>query len=155
MDVSVQNLRGNPHGNDGAVRPGGEPGSLEAFSVAEKELFRVAPIEEVERHLLRIQALFTELGVIARTRRQTELGERCAICNNVWKLKLPDGGKVPYASQLLHAEDKSTVTVYACDAACYSKLQFAVEKRTFSLRKQQDDEREEAHRYSAKKPRKL
>lgn len=154
MDLPVQNLRGNSHGNDQAVRRGGEEGALDAFSVAEKNFFHLAPLAEVEEHLQRLQALMTELALKARQRRKAELAERCAICGNPWKHRLPDGGRVPMGMQLWHMEDNTTVNVYACDAACFSKLQYEVEKRTFKLRKDRDDQRQLDHQQKVERVRK-
>ena len=133
-------MRGSENGNDQVVRPSSGDGSVEAFGSAEKELFRVAPLAVVEEHMHQLQVLYTALAIKARERRQSELAERCAICGNIWKLRLPDGSKVPHGLCLWHMPDKTTMNLYACDAACYSKLQFEVEKRTFQLRKARDDE---------------
>lgn len=145
MDVPVQNLRGNPNGNDPTIRPGSAERALDTFSSAEEEFFHVAPLAEVEIHLQRLQALMTRLAVKARQRRQTEMAEKCAICGHPWKHRLPDGGRVPVGIQLWHLEDGTTLNLYACDAACFSKLQFQVEKRTFQIRKERDDLREQEH----------
>lgn len=147
MESPLQKLRSSENGNDKAVRSGSSEGSIESFAASEKEIFRVAPLDVIEEHLHVLQVLMTELAVKARQRRQTELAERCAICGNLWKLRLPDGSKVPHGLCLWHMPDKTTMNLYACDAACYSKLQYEVEKRTFQLRKSHEDniakEREE------------
>jgi hypothetical protein len=39
--------------------------------------------------------------------------------------------------------DKTTMNLYACDAAYYSNLQYELEKRTFQLRKEADIQREQ------------
>lgn len=140
MDVPLQKLRSSENGDHSAVRSGSSDGSVAAFSKSEKELFRVAPLELIEEHLQQLQVMMTALAIKARERRQTELAERCAICGNIWKLRLPDGSKVPHGLCLWHMPDRSTMNLYACDAACYSKLQYEVEKRTFQLRKARDDE---------------
>jgi hypothetical protein len=154
MDLPVQNLRGDSHGNDQAVRPGGAAGSLDAFSRAEEDFFHVAPLAEVEDHLQRLQALMTKLALKARTRRQSEMAEKCAICGNPWKHRLPDGGRVPVGIQFWHMEDGTTINLYACDGACFSKLQYQVEKRTYQIRKDRDDLREAEHqeKLAAKRP---
>jgi hypothetical protein len=140
MDLPLQKLRRSENGHDAAVRSSSEPGPVESFGRAEEELFRVAPLEVVEDHLHKLQTLMTKLALKGRERRQSELAERCAICGNLWKLRLPDGSKVPHGLCLWHMPDKTTMNLYACDAACYSKLQYEVEKRTFQLRVARDDE---------------
>jgi hypothetical protein len=155
MDIPLQKLRSSEDPNNGSVRSSGEPGPVEAFGRAEKELFRVAPLSVVEEHLQRLQVLMTELFRKGRERRQSELAERCAICGHVWKIRLPDGSKVPHGLYLYHMEDRTTYNLYACDAACYSKLQFECEKRTFQLRKSRDDETAKEREEYIKKLRRL
>lgn len=155
MDLPLQKLRSSEDGNDEAVRQGSSDGTVESFAAAEKELFRVAPLAVVEDHLHALQTMMTTLALKARERRQSELAERCAICGNLWKLRLPDGSKVPHGLCLWHMPDKTTMNLYACDAACYSKLQYEVEKRTFQLRRARDDEQARDREEHIKRMRKL
>ena len=155
MDVPLQKLRSSENGDDSTVRSGSESGPVESFAAAEKELFRVAPLAVVEDHLHALQAMMTTLALKARERRQSELAERCAICGNLWKIRLPDGSKVPHGLMLWHMPDKTTMNLYACDAACYSKLEYEVSKRTFQLRKARDDEQAKEREDYIKRMRKL
>lgn len=140
MDIPLSKLRSGENGDDPAVRSSSSTGPVEAFSESEKELFRIAPLSVVEDHLHALQAMMTALAIKARERRQSELAEHCAICGNPWKLRLPDGSRVPHGLCLWHQPNNTTMNVYACDAACYSKLQYEVEKRTFQLRKARDED---------------
>lgn len=139
MDFTLHELQGNASSHDSVVRPSSDEGPVEAFGRAEKELFRLAPLSVVEEHLHKLQVLMTALAVKGRERRAAEMAEHCAICGNLWKIRLPDGSKVPHGLKLWHMPDRTTMNLYACDAACYSKLEYEVEKRTFQLRKSRDE----------------
>lgn len=145
MDLPVQNLRGNSHGDDQTLRRSRAEGAFDTFSESEEDFFHLAPLGEVEEHLKRLLELTRKLSLLARKRRQAEQAEKCAICGNPWKHRLPDGGKVPVGLQLWHMPDGTTMNLYACDAACFSRLQYEVEKRTFQLRKDRDEQKAADH----------
>jgi hypothetical protein len=147
----MQNLRADsPRGRSG-VRPSFASGALDTFIAAEKDFFHVGPLEEVEEHLQRLMALMTELATKARTRRQSVHAEKCFVCGGPWKFKMPDGGRIPHGNKLWHEDDGTTIQLYSCDAACHSKLEYMVEKRTIEVRKKRDTESIAAQREMAAK----
>ena len=141
MDFRVQDVQSEQVHRESGVRPGGSTESLGAFIAREKELFRVAPVHEIEDRLNKLQVMMVDLATMARIRKQSYLAETCAVCHGPWKLHLPGGGPVPVGNLLWHEEDGTTHNVYACDQACLSRLQYEVEKRTFKLRLDRDNAR--------------
>lgn len=151
LRIRMQDVQDSQNHQQSGVRSGGSTESLAAFIAREKELFRVAPVHEIEDRLNRLQLMMVDLATMARIRRQSFLAETCAVCQGPWKLRLPGGGPVPVGHLLWHEEDGTTHNVYACDQACFSQLQYQVEKRTFKLRLDRDNEA--LRQQAMKKPR--
>lgn len=134
MDLPVPDVQGHQNGDEPRVRSGSQVQPIDALAAAEKSFFNLAPVSEVEARYARLQQLLTELAVIARNRRSAREAERCAVCGGPWKHKLPDGGRVPAGTEFYERDDHTVIPLYACDAACWSKLQWEVNKRTYKLR---------------------
>lgn len=134
MDLPVPELQKHQNGDEPRVRPSSQVQPIDALAAAEKSFFDLAPVSEIEARFARLQQLVSELAVVTRKRRAAREAERCAICGGPWKHKLPDGGRVPAGTEFWEREDHSVMPLYACDAACWSKLQWEVNKRTYKLR---------------------
>jgi hypothetical protein len=146
MDVRVPDLQEQPDGDESGIRPRSDAQPVAALAAREKEFFNLAPVHEVETRYVALQNLLHDLAVIARQRRAAKEAERCAICGGPWKKKLPDGGRVPMGTEFWEdPKTHTTIALYACDAACYSRLQWETKKNSFQLLKDRDEQRMREH----------
>lgn len=93
-----------------------------------------------------LQHAVTQLGEMTRDRRRALETERCAVCGDKWKLRLPDGAMVPYGGEdMQDPRTRLSMRYFACTESCLGKLRHDIEHRTFKALKDYDDEQAVRH----------
>ena len=97
------------------------------FRTETEKLLQLGEVTAAEAYLQECQGALDELKKQVRGKRQGIEASRCAICRGAF-----DRGR-PYGNEKLRKPGEEALDVYACSAACFSKLQMECEQSRLKL----------------------